>query len=127
MSVKVSFFFHQSCQQFLTFILSPESNVMCYDCDSRNDTACADPFNVTAAMMANITTRSCHGCCVKVVRKKHSRKFFNTFLKLFLKRILYSFKEVHLEDMYDQLEDKSVYGGPRVHGRGRQCRAHVLL
>ena len=53
----------------------PESNIQCYDCDSRNDTACNDPFNVTAAILANITTRNCHGCCVKVVRKINTRKW----------------------------------------------------
>lgn len=51
-----------------------KSNIQCYDCDSRNDTACNDPFNVTAAILANITTRNCHGCCVKVVRKINTPK-----------------------------------------------------
>ena len=41
----------------------------CYDCDSRYDPYCADPFNKTLPPENRPATRVCHGCCVKFVHK----------------------------------------------------------
>ena len=42
----------------------------CFACDSRTKKGCGDPFNVTAVDSPKL----CHGCCVKIVFNRHTRK-----------------------------------------------------
>ncbi|XP_021950930.1 protein quiver isoform X1 [Folsomia candida] len=43
--------------------------LLCYDCDSRYDPYCGDPFNYTLPQELRPMTKVCHGCCVKFVHR----------------------------------------------------------
>ncbi|CAG7823873.1 unnamed protein product [Allacma fusca] len=47
----------------------PDVNLYCYDCDSRYDPYCADPFNKTLPPENKPATRLCRGCCIKFLHK----------------------------------------------------------
>jgi len=44
----------------------------CFDCDSRKDPRCHDPFNFTDHRSDMPPTRKCDGCCVKLVQHRGS-------------------------------------------------------
>ncbi|CAL8142014.1 unnamed protein product [Orchesella dallaii] len=43
--------------------------LLCYDCDSRYDPYCGDPFNRSLPQELRPPAKVCHGCCVKFVHK----------------------------------------------------------
>jgi len=44
----------------------------CFDCDSRKDIRCHDPFNFTNHKKDMPNTMKCEGCCVKLVQHRGS-------------------------------------------------------
>ena len=51
----------------------------CFDCDSRKDPRCHDPFNFTDHRSDMPPTRKCDGCCVKLVQHRGSCKGLHHF------------------------------------------------
>jgi len=51
--------------------LSP-TQIWCYECESKMDPRCADPFNNTAHPNDLPALRQCQGCCVKIVMNKNT-------------------------------------------------------
>lgn len=51
--------------------LSP-TKIWCYECESKDDKRCADPFNTTAHPNDQPALKACQGCCVKIVMNKNT-------------------------------------------------------
>lgn len=56
------------------FILFPPAptQIWCYECESKEDPRCTDPFNNTAHPNDLPALRQCQGCCVKIVMNKNT-------------------------------------------------------
>ena len=53
----------------MIIISDPDVTPWCYDCDSRFDPYCADPFNKTLPPENKPAIRMCRGCCIKFLHK----------------------------------------------------------
>lgn len=51
---------------------SAPTQIWCYECESKEDPRCSDPFNVTAHPNDLPALKQCQGCCVKIVMNKHT-------------------------------------------------------
>lgn len=58
----------------LETVLTAPNPIYCYQCESKNDHRCGDPFNLTAPPHDLPELRKCQGCCVKIVMNKNTRK-----------------------------------------------------
>ena len=63
--------------QYFCVVAGKELN--CFDCDSRKDPRCHDPFNFTDHRSDMPPTRKCDGCCVKLVQHRGSCKDLHHF------------------------------------------------
>ena len=63
--------------QYFCVVAGKELN--CFDCDSRKDPRCHDPFNFTDHRSDMPPTRKCDGCCVKLVQHRGSCKGLHHF------------------------------------------------
>ena len=55
-------------------LFSAPTPIWCYECESKDDKRCADPFNLTAHPNDLPQLKHCQGCCVKIVMNKNTRK-----------------------------------------------------
>ncbi|RWS31535.1 protein quiver-like isoform X3 [Leptotrombidium deliense] len=44
---------------------------MCYDCESTKNPYCADTFNTSIHAQDHVPSKSCYGCCVKIVMNQN--------------------------------------------------------
>lgn len=56
----------------ITLCCSAPTQIWCYECESKEDPRCADPFNVTAHPNDLPALKQCQGCCVKIVMNKNT-------------------------------------------------------
>ena len=52
-----------------------QTPIWCYECESKRDARCADPFNITAHPNDLPLMKKCQGCCVKIVMNKNTREY----------------------------------------------------
>lgn len=60
----------------LTLNLLAEKKIWCYDCSTEKNPECGDPsnFSLTRTQQRNDFLTQCEGCCVKIIKKKGTRK-----------------------------------------------------